>query len=147
MPVIIGILMLMGIVTKNAIMLVDFAIEEMSHGTPRLQALVEAGHKRARPIIMTTIAMAAGMFPAALGLGEGGGFRAPMAIAVIGGLIASTLLSLVFVPAAFSLIDDFGRATWWMFGRFVGEADEPRAHDGIAPEDGQAPDGLPAAAE
>ena len=68
MPVILGILMLMGIVTKNAIMLVDFAIEEMSRGTPRLQALVEAGHKRARPIIMTTIAMAAGMFPAALGL-------------------------------------------------------------------------------
>jgi len=125
MPVILGILMLMGIVTKNAIMLVDFAIEEMGRGTPRLQALIEAGHKRARPIVMTTIAMAAGMFPAALGLGEGGGFRAPMAIAVIGGLIASTVLSLVFVPAAFTLVDDCGRALWWAFGRFVGEADEP----------------------
>ena len=94
MPVVIGILMLMGIVTKNAIMLVDFAIEEIGRGTPKAQALVEAGHKRARPIIMTTIAMAAGMFPAALGLGDGGGFRSPMAIAVIGGLAMSTLLSL-----------------------------------------------------
>ncbi len=99
MPVVIGILMLMGIVTKNAIMLVDFAIEEIGRGTPRLEALVEAGRKRARPIVMTTIAMAAGMFPSALGLGDGGGFRSPMAIAVIGGLIMSTLLSLVFVPA------------------------------------------------
>ncbi len=147
MPVILGILMLMGIVTKNAIMLVDFAIEEMSRGTPRLEALVQAGHKRARPIIMTTIAMAAGMFPAALGLGEGGGFRAPMAIAVIGGLIASTLLSLVFVPAAFSLIDDLGRAIWWLFGRFVGRADEPDAQDAKGPQGSEAPDGLPAAAE
>ena len=88
MPVVIGILMLMGIVTKNAIMLVDFAVEEIGRGTPRLEALVEAGRKRARPIVMTTIAMAAGMFPSALGLGDGGGFRSPMAIAVIGGLIA-----------------------------------------------------------
>src|SRR6202042_44452 len=87
MPVVIGILMLMGIVTKNAIMLVDFAVEEIGRGTPRTQALVEAGRKRARPIVMTTIAMAAGMFPSALGLGDGGGFRSPMAIAVIGGLI------------------------------------------------------------
>ena len=87
MPVVIGILMLMGIVTKNAIMLVDFAVEEIGRGTPRLEALVEAGRKRARPIVMTTIAMAAGMFPSALGLGDGGGFRSPMAIAVIGGLV------------------------------------------------------------
>jgi HAE1 family hydrophobic/amphiphilic exporter-1 len=106
-------------------MLVDFAIEERSRGATRFQALVEAGHKRARPIVMTTIAMAAGMFPAALGLGEGGGFRAPMAIAVIGGLVVSTLLSLIFVPAAFSIIDDVGRGLWWVFGRFVGEVDEP----------------------
>jgi hydrophobe/amphiphile efflux-1 (HAE1) family protein len=124
MPVVIGILMLMGIVTKNAIMLVDFAVEEIGRGTPRLEALVEAGRKRAQPIVMTTIAMAAGMFPSALGLGDGGGFRSPMAIAVMGGLAASTLLSLVFVPAVFTLIDDLGGLIWRVFGRFVGERDE-----------------------
>ena len=124
MPVVIGILMLMGIVTKNAIMLVDFALEEIGRGTPRLEALVEAGRKRAQPIVMTTIAMAAGMFPSALGLGDGGGFRSPMAIAVMGGLAASTLLSLVFVPAVFTLIDDLGGLIWRVFGRFVGETDE-----------------------
>src|SRR5208337_733198 len=112
MPVVIGILMLMGIVTKNAIMLVDFAVEEMGRGTPRLEALIEAGRKRARPIVMTTIAMAAGMFPSALGLGDGGGFLSPMVIAVTGGLIMSTLLSLVFVPAAFTVLDDAGRLSW-----------------------------------
>jgi len=115
MPVVIGILMLMGIVTKNAIMLVDFAVEEIAHGTPRLVALVEAGRKRARPIVMTTIAMAAGMLPSALGMGDGGGFRSPMAIAVIGGLVVSTVLSLVFVPAVFTVLDDLGRGMWWLF--------------------------------
>jgi multidrug efflux pump subunit AcrB len=147
MPVILGVLMLMGIVTKNAIMLVDFAVEEMARGTPRLEALVEAGHKRARPIIMTTIAMAAGMAPAALGLGEGGGFRAPMAIAVIGGLIASTVLSLVFVPALFTLMDNVGRLLWWIFGRFVGAADEAAEDHGFGarqPSNGHV---LPQAAE
>jgi multidrug efflux pump subunit AcrB len=124
MPVVIGILMLMGIVTKNAIMLVDFAVEEIGRGTPRTQALVEAGRKRARPIVMTTIAMAAGMFPSALGLGDGGGFRSPMAIAVIGGLIMSTMLSLVFVPAVFTVLDDLGRFTWRLVGRFVGDTDD-----------------------
>ena len=127
MPVVIGILMLMGIVTKNAIMLVDFAVEEIGRGTPRLEALVEAGRKRAQPIVMTTIAMAAGMFPSALGLGDGGGFRSPMAIAVMGGLAASTLLSLVFVPAVFTLVDDLGGLIWRLFGRFVGATDETRA--------------------
>lgn len=106
MPVIIGILMLMGIVTKNAIMIVDFANRAMSKDTPRTQAIVEAGKKRARPIIMTTIAMIAGMVPSALGLGAGGEFRSPMAIAVIGGLLVSTLLSLLFVPAVFAVMDD-----------------------------------------
>ncbi len=127
MPVVIGILMLMGIVTKNAIMLVDFAVEEMGRGTSRLEALVEAGRKRARPIVMTTIAMVAGMFPSALAYGDGGEFRAPMAIAVIGGLIVSTVLSLVFVPAVFTLLDDIGRLVWRLVGRFVGETDEPQA--------------------
>ncbi len=124
MPVVIGILMLMGIVTKNAIMLVDFAVEEIGRGTPRLDALVEAGRKRARPIVMTTIAMAAGMLPSALGLGDGGGFRSPMAIAVIGGLVMSTLLSLVFVPAAFTVLDDLGRLSWRLFSRLFGQPDE-----------------------
>ena len=124
MPVIIGILMLMGIVTKNAIMLVDFAVERVKHGMSRHDAIIDAGRKRARPIIMTTIAMVAGMVPTALGHGDGGEFRAPMAIAVIGGLIVSTLLSLVFVPSAYSVMDDLTRLFVWMFGRFVGPKDE-----------------------
>ncbi|MBV9739875.1 MAG: efflux RND transporter permease subunit, partial [Hyphomicrobiales bacterium] len=107
------------------IMLVDFAVEAIANGTPRLEALVEAGQKRARPIVMTTIAMAAGMFPSALAYGDGGEFRAPMAIAVIGGLIVSTVLSLVFVPAVFTLLDDVGRFSWRFLSRFVGETDEP----------------------
>ena len=105
--------MLMGIVTKNAIMLVDFAIEEMAKGVDRTTAIIDAGRKRARPIVMTTIAMAAGMLPSALALGDGGEFRAPMAIAVIGGLIVSTMLSLVFVPAFFVLMDDLSRFFSW----------------------------------
>jgi len=125
LPVVIGFLMLMGIVTKNAIMLVDFAIEEVARGVDRKTAIIDAGRKRARPIVMTTIAMAAGMLPSALALGAGGEFRAPMAIAVIGGLIVSTLLSLVFVPAFFILMDDLSRLFSRLFGRFVGPQDEP----------------------
>jgi hydrophobe/amphiphile efflux-1 (HAE1) family protein len=125
LPVVIGILMLMGIVTKNAIMLVDFAIESIARGVPRTEAIIDAGRKRARPIVMTTIAMVGGMLPAALGLDSGGEFRAPMAVAVIGGLISSTVLSLVFVPAVFVLMDDIARWLWRLFGRFVGPADEP----------------------
>jgi multidrug efflux pump subunit AcrB len=127
MPVLIGILMLMGIVTKNAILLVDFAIEMRRQGMHRLEAMVEAGRKRARPIIMTSIAMSAGMLPSAMGVGEGGSFRAPMAIAVIGGIIVSTALSLVVVPAFFLILDDLSRLLSWVFGRFVGkkEAEEP----------------------
>ncbi len=106
MPVVIGILMLMGIVAKNSILLVDFAIVEMRAGKPRLEAILESGHKRARPIVMTTVAMVAGMLPAAIGFGGGGDFRAPMAIAVIGGLVTSTLLTLVIVPAVFTVFDD-----------------------------------------
>jgi multidrug efflux pump subunit AcrB len=150
MPVVIGILMLMGIVTKNAIMLVDFAVEEIGRGAPRLEALVEAGRKRARPIVMTTIAMAAGMFPSALGLGDGGGFRSPMAIAVIGGLVMSTMLSLVFVPAVFTVLDDVGRFAWRLFSGLVGEKDEPpapaRAGPAHAIRPRPAPD-MPVAAE
>ena len=125
MPVVIGILMLMGLVTKNAIMLVDFAVEEMAKGVDRVTAIVDAGRKRARPIVMTTIAMAAGMVPSAMALGVGGEFRAPMAVAVISGLIVSTLLSLVFVPAVFLLMDSFSGVLNRVFGRFIGERDEP----------------------
>jgi multidrug efflux pump subunit AcrB len=125
MPVVIGLLMLMGIVTKNAIMLVDFAIEEIARGVDRLTAIVDAGRKRARPIIMTTIAMAAGMLPSAYGVGDGGEFRSPMAIAVVGGLIVSTGLSLVFVPAFFLVMDDVSRLGARLFARYVGSTDEP----------------------
>jgi multidrug efflux pump subunit AcrB len=101
--------MLMGTVAKNSILLVDFAIEEMRAGRSRLDAIVEAGHKRARPIVMTTVAMVAGMVPVACGWGGDSDFRSPMAIAVIGGLITSTLLTLVIVPAVFTLFDDIER--------------------------------------
>ncbi len=112
LPVVIGFLMLMGIVTKNAIMLVGFAQDSMKKGLSRPDAMLEAGHKRARPIVMTTIAMTAGMVPSALAVSIGGEFRSPMAIAVMGGLILSTLLSLVFVPVLFSLVD--GTKAWVM---------------------------------
>lgn len=104
----IGVIMLMGLVTKNAILLVDNANERRRGGTDRFNALVEAGAVRLRPIMMTTLAMIAGMLPIALALGEGGGFRAPMARAVIGGLITSTMLTLIVVPVAYSYFDDFG---------------------------------------
>jgi multidrug efflux pump subunit AcrB len=127
MPVVIGILMLMGIVTKNAILLVDFAVEAIARGMPRDEAIVEAGRKRARPIVMTTIAMIAGMVPAALALGDGGEFRAPMAIAVIGGLAVSTMLSLLFVPAAFCVVDDIEGAIARRLRPLAGPTDEPQA--------------------
>lgn len=117
-PVWIGILMLMGIVTKNAIMLVEFAVEAIREGKPRDLAIIDAGMKRARPIVMTTIAMAAGMMPSALAFGAGGEFRSPMALAVIGGLVFSTVLSLVFVPAMFMMMDDLG-AFIWRFGKLL----------------------------
>ncbi len=103
MPVFIGLLMLLGIVAKNSILLVDMAIEEMEKGVPKLEAILEAGHKRVQPIIMTTVAMVAGMMPVALALGGDGSWRAPMGIVVIGGLIVSTALTLIIVPAGFSI--------------------------------------------
>jgi multidrug efflux pump subunit AcrB len=109
LSVIIGVLMLMGIVAKNSILLVDFAIEEMRAGKSRLESILEAGHKRARPIVMTTVAMVAGMLPVAMGWGGDSEFRSPMAIAVIGGLSTSTLLTLVIVPAVFTVLDDIER--------------------------------------
>ena len=106
MPTMIGLIMLMGIVTKNSILLVDYAILARKAGMARFEALVDACHKRSRPIVMTTIAMGAGMMPLALGLSGDPSFRSPMAIAVIGGLITSTLLSLLVVPAVFTYVDD-----------------------------------------
>jgi multidrug efflux pump subunit AcrB len=132
MPVLIGILMLMGIVAKNAILLIDFAIEMRARGLKRIEAVIEAGHKRAQPIVMTSIAMSAGMLPSALGVGEGGAFRAPMAIAVIGGIIVSTVLSLVVVPSLYLVMDDISRFFAWILGRFIGkkeaEPESPEAY-------------------
>ena len=117
----IGVIMLMGLVTKNAILLVDNANERRRAGAPRFTALVEAGAVRLRPIMMTTLAMIAGMLPIALALGEGGEFRAPMAHAVIGGLITSTMLTLVVIPVAYTYLDDVGE---WVKHRFVSEERE-----------------------
>ena len=103
MPVYIGLLMLIGIVAKNSILLIDFALEEMSKGVPSLAAIEDAGHKRAQPIVMTTVAMVAGMVPTAVSLSGDASWRAPMGIVVIGGLILSTVLTLLIVPASFSL--------------------------------------------
>jgi HAE1 family hydrophobic/amphiphilic exporter-1 len=113
----IGVILLFGLVVKNAILLVDNANERRRDGEDRFTALVQAGVVRLRPIMMTTLAMIAGMVPIALALGEGGGFRAPMARAVIGGLITSTLLTLVVVPVAYTYFDDFGAWVGRKLGR------------------------------
>ncbi|MGB3797201.1 MAG: efflux RND transporter permease subunit [Alteraurantiacibacter sp.] len=109
LPVFIGMLMLLGIVAKNSILLIDFTIEEMEAGKEKLAAILEAGHKRAQPIVMTTVAMTAGMVPTAVSLSGDGAFRAPMGTVVIGGLILSTALTLLIVPAGFSLADGLER--------------------------------------
>ena len=118
MPVCIGILMLFGIVAKNSILLIDFAIEEMRQGVDRIEAILDAGRKRAQPIVMTSVAMVAGMLPVALSIGGDGSWRAPMGIAVIGGITLSTILTLIIVPAAFTLADDLEK---WI-GRRIGRA-------------------------
>jgi multidrug efflux pump subunit AcrB len=100
--------MLTGVATKNSILIVDYAIiGERDQGLSRREAILEACRKRARPVIMTTVAMGAGMLPIALGIGADGNFRAPLGVSVIGGLLTSTLLSLVVVPAAYSLVADW----------------------------------------
>jgi multidrug efflux pump subunit AcrB len=119
MPVFIGILMLLGIVAKNSILLIDFALEEMEKGVDKTAAIIDAGHKRAQPIVMTTVAMVAGMVPTALALSGDGAWRAPMAITVIGGLILSTILTLVIVPASFSLADDVEKWLGHRLGKLV----------------------------
>ena len=109
-PAMIGLVMLMGIVTKNSILLVEYAVVGITgRGLSVHDALIDACHKRARPIVMTTVAMIAGMLPIALGLGADASFRQPMAIAVIGGLVSSTALSLLVVPVAFTYLDTLAR--------------------------------------
>jgi multidrug efflux pump subunit AcrB len=132
MPSLIGLIMLMGIATKNSILLVEYAIvARRDHGLSRVDALLDACHKRARPIVMTTLAMGAGMMPIALGLGVAdASFRSPMAIAVIGGLITSTVLSLLVVPAVFTYIDDVGNG-WRRLRHWLQRRGEP--HDPAEP--------------
>jgi len=128
MPALIGMIMLTGIAAKNSILLVDYVIIAMKQGMPRREALMDAAHKRARPIIMTTMAMGLGMLPIAAAIGEGTAFRSPMAIAVIGGLITSTGLSLLFVPVVFSLVDGVKtRLERFMSRRFHGQRGEQPA--------------------
>ncbi|MDB5367364.1 MAG: AcrB [Rhodospirillales bacterium] len=130
LPAMIGILMLMGIVTKNSILLVEYAIVAMrDHGKSLHDALMDAGHKRARPIVMTTIAMIAGMLPIAAGWGEDADFRQPMAVAVIGGLITSTALSLVVIPVVFTYMDQLQRWLSPLLGRVLTPKEgHPRPH-------------------
>ncbi|HKX88006.1 MAG TPA: efflux RND transporter permease subunit, partial [Sphingopyxis sp.] len=137
MPVYIGLLMLLGIVAKNSILLVDFAIEEMDHGIVKEAALLDAGRKRAQPIVMTTVAMVAGMVPTALSLSGDGAWRQPMGVVVIGGLILSTMLTLLIVPAGFSLADSIEKR----LGRFFSsnlltyrKGDDTKPHAAPAPE-------------
>jgi multidrug efflux pump subunit AcrB len=118
MPSMIGLIMLMGIATKNSILLVEYAImARRDRGMTRMEALLDACHKRARPIVMTTIAMGAGMMPIALGIGTDPSFRAPMAIVVIGGLITSTFLSLLVIPVVFTFVDDGVQGLKRLFGQ------------------------------
>jgi multidrug efflux pump subunit AcrB len=131
LPVVIGVLMLMGIVGKNSILLVDFAIEEMRAGKTRVEAIIESGHKRARPIVMTTVAMVAGMLPVAIGWGGDSDFRGPMAIAVIGGLITSTALTLVIVPAVFTVFDDIERWIAPKAGRLLADYPAPSRPEAV----------------
>jgi multidrug efflux pump subunit AcrB len=127
--VLIGILMLFGIVAKNSILLVDFAVEMMNHGMPKNEAIWEAGHKRAQPIVMTTVAMVAGMLPTAISFTGDSSWRAPMGITVIGGLIFSTLLTLLLVPSYFSIAISIESRIGRIFHRFVGQG----AHEAGTP--------------
>ncbi|MEO6378390.1 MAG: efflux RND transporter permease subunit, partial [Caulobacteraceae bacterium] len=125
LPSLIGLLMLLGLAAKNSILLVEYAIEREREGYTQREALIEACRERARPIVMTTLAMQAGMLPTALGLGAGAEFRQPMAVAVIGGLLTSTMLSLVLVPVVYEFVDDFERWLTPKFSRFITPRDAP----------------------
>jgi HAE1 family hydrophobic/amphiphilic exporter-1 len=115
MPSLIGLIMLTGIAAKNSILLVEYAMVAMKSGMSRFDALMQAARKRARPIVMTTVAMGAGMIPVAVGNDS---FRQPMAIAVIGGLITSTLLSLLFIPVMYTIVDQISN----FFGKMIAPA-------------------------
>ncbi|OYZ42001.1 MAG: transporter, partial [Novosphingobium sp. 16-62-11] len=134
LPVFIGILMLFGIVAKNSILLIDFALEEMATGKSKLEAITEAGHKRAQPIIMTTVAMVAGMIPTAVSVGGDGGWRAPMGMVVIGGLTLSTALTLLIVPAGFSIADGLEKRIGpWLARNILGHEPDPSPSADPAP--------------
>ena len=132
LPSLIGFLMLMGLAAKNSILLVEYAIEREREGMSQHDALIEACRERARPIVMTTVAMAAGMLPTAFALEKGAEFRQPMAVAVIGGLITSTLLSLVLVPVVYRFVDDFENWLRPRLAKLVTPRDAPMQP---APED------------
>ena len=132
MPSLIGLLMLMGVVTKNSILLVEYAIvARRDHGLNRFDALIDACHKRARPIVMTTLAMGFGMLPIAMGFGADPSFRSPMAIAVIGGLVTSTLLSLIVVPAVYTYVDDAEGFLMRLLGRDKNRAAAAKAQPAV----------------
>lgn len=127
----IGVLMLMGIAAKNSILLVDYIVMSEKAGMTRFEAIMDAAHKRARPILMTTFAMGAGMLPVAIGWGADVEFRQPMAIAVVGGLISSTFLSLLFIPPIFTIVDDIAK---WI-SRHLGGGFAARRNEGHVPDD------------
>ncbi|AKJ31058.1 efflux RND transporter permease subunit [Caldimonas brevitalea] len=143
MPSMIGMIMLMGIATKNSILLVEYAIvARRDHGLSRWDALLDACHKRAQPIVMTTVAMGAGMMPIALGIGVDPSFRSPMAVVVIGGLITSTFLSLLVIPVLFTYVDD---AVSWIKRRIVHPHHRHHPHAEPQPHGQPAPEGVPQA--
>jgi HAE1 family hydrophobic/amphiphilic exporter-1 len=123
----IGVILLMGIVAKNAILLIDFAKWSEERGMPRREAIIQAGRVRLRPILMTTFALIAGMVPVALGIGEGADFRAPLGVAVIGGVVTSTLLTLLVIPTVYEILADWRDALASRFA-FLAEAPAPNPH-------------------
>jgi HAE1 family hydrophobic/amphiphilic exporter-1 len=140
----IGFIMLMGLVTKNAILLVDYANHLRDQGKPIIEALITAGATRLRPILMTTFAMIFGMLPVALALGEGGEARAPMAVVVIGGLITSTMLTLVVVPVVYTFMDRITTSApmRWIGRKLMGGSDSTASehdHSHALPESRPAP--------
>jgi len=147
MPVYIGLLLLLGIVSKNSILLIDFAIEEMNRGVGKREAIMNAGRKRAQPIVMTTVAMTAGMVPVALSLSGDGAWRQPMGVVVIGGLVLSTLLTLLIVPAGFSLADGIEKRVGpWLRARLLTYKPGDEAGGYRSPEPDRPLPGLPGAA-
>ncbi|HEX7239531.1 MAG TPA: efflux RND transporter permease subunit, partial [Longimicrobiaceae bacterium] len=126
----IGVILLMGLVAKNAILLIDFAKWSHEEGMPLREALIEAGRTRLRPILMTTFALVAGMLPVALGTGEGADFRAPLGRAVIGGVITSTFLTLLVIPTVYEILSEWRE---WMMGRFRRGSAAPSAHASHGP--------------